>query len=524
MAKLYPEEFYNSADWFVDRHVREGRGDNICAYTDRGNYTYRDIQKMANKMANMFQKLDIRMGDRIIMIVLDTPWFYSTFWGAVKMGAVPVPSNTMLTSDDYEYYLNDSQARTLVVSSRLLPVIEGIEELRFLRDVIVVDDEGAFQPPYKQIYASASDEFQTAFTTKDDVAFWLYTSGTTGGPKGAVHSQSDMQYSADHYGKEIIQITEKDICYSAARLFFAYGIGNAMFFPMSVGAATVLNPDPPAPAHAFRLISSYKATLFFGVPTLFGQMLEYKLKQDKESGATADPKAPHELSTLRACPSAGEALPPDLYYKFKDRFGVEILDGPGSTEMLHIYVSNRIGDVRPGSSGKPVPGYDVKVVDDDGSELPVGEIGTLWAKGASSLRYYWRKREKTAGTVRGEWINTGDKYYKDADGYFWPSGRADDMLKVGGIWVSPLEVENCLREHASVMECAVIGAEDDKNLVKPKAFVVLKQGFAPSPELEKELKTWVLDRLAKFKYPRWIVFMDELPKTATGKIQRFKLR
>jgi len=519
MATLYPEEFYNSADWFVDRHVREGRGENICAYTDKGNYTYRDIQKMSNKMANMFKGMDIRMGDRIIMIVLDTPWFYSTFWGAVKMGGVPVPSSTMLTAKDYEYYLNDSQARTLVVSSRLLPVINEIEELRFLQDIVVVDDDGVFSAPYKQMYDAAPEEFQTVFTTADDVAFWLYTSGTTGGPKGAVHSQSDMQYSAEHYGQDILKITEKDICYSAARLFFAYGLGNAMFFPMSVGAATVLNPDPPAPAHVFRLISQYKATFFFGVPTLFGQMLIAQEKLDKEN-----PGAPHALGTLRACPSAGEALPPDLYAKFKARYGVEILDGPGSTEMLHIYLSNRIGAIKPGSSGQPVAGYEEKIMDDEGKELPDGEVGNLWIRGRSSLRYYWRKRDKTAATVIGDWINSGDKYYKDADGFFFPSGRADDMLKVGGIWVSPLEVENCLREHAAVMECAVVGANDEENLVKPKAFVVLKQGFAPSQELEKELKTWVLDRLAKFKYPRWVVFIDELPKTATGKIQRFKLR
>jgi benzoate-CoA ligase len=519
MAKLYPEEFYNSADWFLDRHIREGRGENICAYTDKGNYTYRDIQKMANKMANMFKNLDIRIGDRIIMIVLDTPWFYSTFWGATKMGAVPVPSSTMLTASDYEYYLNDSQARTLVVSSRLLPIVNEIEELRYLQHIIVVDDDGVFSSPYKQMYDAASEEFQTVFTTAEDTAFWLYTSGTTGGPKGAVHTMTDMQYSAEHYAKYILEITEKDICYSAARLFFAYGLGNAMVFPMSVGAATVLNPDPPAPAHVFRLVSTYKVSIFFGVPTLFGQMLIAQEKMDKEN-----PGAPHALQTLRLVVSAGELLPPDLYHKFTGRYGVEILDGPGSTEMFHIYLSNRIGAIKPGSSGQPVPGYEEKIMDDDWNELPVGEVGNLWIRGRSSLRYYWRKRDKTYGTVIGDWINSGDKYYKDEDGFFFPSGRADDMLKVGGIWVSPLEVENCLRENPAVMECAVVGAMDEENLVKPKAFVVLNQGFAPSEALEKELKTWVLDRLAKFKYPRWIVFIDALPKTATGKIQRFKLR
>jgi len=297
-----------------------------------------------------------------------------------------------------------------------------------------------------------------------------------------------------------------------------------MYFPMSVGAAAILSPTPPNPATVFKYLEKYRPTVFFGIPTLFGQMLEYQARLDHEDGVKPDPNSNHVFSSIRICVSAGEALPADIYYRWKKRFGVDILDGIGSTEMGHIFISNKPGEIRPGSTGKPVPGYEVKIVDDDGVEVPQGEIGTLMVKGDSAAQFYWRKREKSRQTMLGEWVNTGDKYYIDEDGFYWAGGRSDDMLKVGGIWVSPIEVESCLVEHPAVLECAVIGQADDKFLVKPKAYVVLRDNYKPSEEQAEELKKWVLDRLAKYKYPRWIEFVDLLPKSATGKIQRFKLR
>jgi 4-hydroxybenzoate-CoA ligase len=365
---------------------------------------------------------------------------------------------------------------------------------------------------------------KTEHTTKDDVGFWLYSSGSTGSPKGAIHSQYDMVVTSKAYAQGILGITEDDICFSAARLFFSYGLGNGMYFPLSVGGAAVLNSQAPTPEGVFKHLVTFRPTIFFGVPTLYGQMLDYKERQDRESGVKADADGNHEFSSVRVCVSAGEALPTDIYYRWKKRFGIDIIDGIGSTEVLHIFVSNRPGEVKPGSTGKPVPGYELKIVDDEGMEVPKGEIGTLLVKGDSAAQQYWRKREKSRHTMVGEWINTGDKYYVDDEGYYWCAGRADDMLKVGGIWVSPVEVENCLGQHPAVFECAIVGYPDEKGLTKPKAFVVLREGYAASPELEEELKKWVLARLAKFKYPRWIAFIDQLPKSTTGKIQRFKLR
>jgi 4-hydroxybenzoate-CoA ligase len=496
----------------------------VAIYTEHRNYTYNDVQKMTNKTANALRELGVHVDDRVMILMLDVPQFYAMFWGAVKIGAVPIPLNTMLPREDYEYYLNDSRARVLVVSEEITSVVSQIRgDLFYLRDLIVVSEKEGAHIPFRQKYRHAPSTIKTEFTTKDDVCFWLYSSGSTGSPKGAIHSQYDMVVTSKGFGQEVLRLTEDDICFSAARLFFAYGLGNGMYLPMSVGASAVLNPHPPTPENVFRNLERFRPTIFFGVPTLYGQMLEYKMKQDKEMGMKPDPNANHELSSVRICMSSGEALPTDIYYRWKKRFGIDIVDAIGSTEMLHVFLSNRSGEVRPGSTGKPVPGYELKLVDDQGAEVPQGEIGTLLVKGDSAAQQYWRKREKTRLTMQGEWINTGDKYYVDKEGYYWCAGRGDDMLKVGGIWVSPLEVENCLGQHPAVREVAVVGQKDEKRLVKPKAFVVLRDGYSPSDELAQELKNWVLERLAKYKYPRWVEFVPELPKSATGKIQRFKL-
>jgi 4-hydroxybenzoate-CoA ligase len=519
------QNFFNATDYFIDRNIRQGRGNKVAIYTDFRNYTYNDISKMINKTANALRELGVRVDDRIMILMLDVPQFLAMFYGAIKIGAVPIPVNTMLTPEDYEYYLNDSRARLLVISEPLRPIVREIKgDLLYLRDLIsITEKEGAFIP-FKQKYRHASVTHKTEFTTKDDVGFWLYSSGSTGSPKGAIHSQYDMVTVSESFGQGVLKLTENDILFSAARLFFAYGLGNSGYLPFSVGGSVILNSDPPKPEGVFNTIKKFSPTVFFGIPTLYGQMLEYKEKEDKEKGITPDPNSNHEFSSVRICVSAGEALPPDIYYRWKKRYGIDIIDGIGSTEMLHIFISNQPGQVKPGATGKPVPGYEVKLVDDDGQDVPKGEIGLLLVKGESSAQQYWRKREKTRATMQGEWVNTGDKYYMDDEGYYWCAGRGDDMLKVGGIWVSPVEVENCIMEHPAVFEVAVVGMNDEKGLTKPKAFVVLKDGQKPSKELEKEIQQWVLDKMAKYKYPRWVEFVKELPKSSTGKIQRFKLR
>ena len=352
------KDFFNAADYFVDRNIRQGRGHKIAIYTEHRNYTYNDIQKMVNKTANAMLDLGLRVEDRIMILMLDVPQFYAIFWAAIKIGAVPIPVNTMLTPEDYEYYLNDSRARVLALSEEFLPVVHQIQgDLHYLRDLIVISEKEGARPPFRQKYKRAPSIVKPAYTTRDDVGFWLYSSGSTGSPKGAIHSQYDMVVTSQSYAQGVLRLREDDICFSAARLFFAYGLGNGMYFPMSVGASAVLNPGRPSPEIIFHYLERFRPTVFFGVPTLYGQMLEYKAHQDRERGTRPDPNENHELSSVRICVSAGEALPTEIYHRWKQRFGVDILDGIGSTEMLQIFLSNRSGDVKPGSTGKPVPGY-----------------------------------------------------------------------------------------------------------------------------------------------------------------------
>jgi benzoate-CoA ligase family protein len=512
-SETLPQEF-NVATWFVDRNVAEGRGHRPAFFYDDRVLTYADVQDLANRTGNALRELGVGMEDRVWMCCLDAPEFLGTFWGAIKIGAIPIPSNTLLRTADYVYFLRDSRAKAAVVSAALMGEVgPALGQSPWLRHVLVAGGPAGPHQSWEEQVAKASARLEAAPTSRDDAAFWMYSSGSTGFPKGAVHLHHDMVVCQETYAKQVVGYRESDRVYSAAKLFFAYGLGNAGYFPMGVGAQSVLYPGRPTPDTVFEILTKHRPTLFFGIPTLYASMLAVK-----------DADTRYDLSSLRLCVSAGEALPDELYKRWQDRFGVEIIDGIGTTEILHIFLSNRPGAARPGSTGKPVPGYEAIVVDDAGQPVPQGEIGNLRVKGDSTMAYYWNKHDKTKDTLFGPWIQTGDKYYQDQDGYFWYAGRADDMLKVGGIWVSPVEVENTLIKHAAVLEAAVVGAEDTDRLVKPKAFVVLKDPAAAAPALADELKTFVKDKIAPYKYPRWIEFVVELPKTATGKIQRFKLR
>ncbi|MBI3089070.1 MAG: benzoate-CoA ligase family protein [Candidatus Tectomicrobia bacterium] len=507
-----PEQF-NAAVPLLDEHVAQGRGDRVAVYYQDATYTYRDLQRLANRTGNALRRLGLVMEQRVLMLVLDCPEFVASFLGAIKIGAIPIPANTIMRSQDYEYFLTDSRAQALIVSREVYPEVKPVlARSPFLKHVIVIGDAPDGHLSFQALIENESDELQPAPTHRDDMAFWLYSSGSTGFPKGVVHLQHDMHHCCVTAGRLLYDIRADDIVFSVPKLFFAYGLGNALFHPFSIGGASVFWPARPLPQDMFKVIDRYKPTVFFSVPTMYAMMLQVK------------DAAQYDLGSLRTCFSAGEALPPELYRRWKERFGLEIVDGIGSTEALHLFISNQPGSVKLGASGKLVPGYRARIADDQGNEAPRGEVGNLWICGDSTAPYYWNRHEKTKTTMIGEWIITGDKYYLDEEGYFVFCGRSDDMLKVGGIWVSPIEIENALLEHPSVLECAVIGQEDDNKLIKPKAYVVLKEGFQPQPDAGKQYTEHLRERLAPYKYPRSYEFVKDLPKTATGKIQRYKLR
>ncbi len=504
---------YNAAHDLIERNLAAGRGDKLAYIDDKGQYTYAQLAERVNKAANMLVAMGLRQEDRIMVCLLDSIDFPAVFLGAIKAGIVPIATNTLLTATDYDYMLGDSRARALFVSEALWPQFSAIVGKQPHLQHIVTSGEHDFgHPRLVNLLGKQGGEFTAAPTTSDDPCFWLYSSGSTGSPKGTVHLHSHLIYTAELYARPTIGITEHDVVFSAAKLFFAYGLGNGLTFPLAVGATAILMAERPTPASVFERLKQHRPTIFYGVPTLYAAML-------------ASPELPtRDDLAIRVCTSAGEALPADIGKRWTERFGVEILDGIGSTEMLHIFLSNRRGEARYGTTGKAVPGYHLRLVNEAGNEVAPGELGELQISGPTSALMYWNNRTKTKDTFQGPWTRSGDKYVMDGDGYYTYSGRSDDMLKVSGIYVSPFEVEAALMTHEAVLEAAVVGATDDDGLIKPKAYIVLKPGLKEHDGLYEELKTHVKSRLAPYKYPRWIEVRHELPKTATGKIQRFKLR
>ena len=456
---------YNAADDLLGRNLDAGRGGKVAICDDQGEYTYGEVAERVNRFANVLGGFGAGMESRAFVALYDTVDFPSVFLGCIKAGVVPIAANTLLTTADYEFMLSDSRASTLIVSAGLLPAFQPLlANAPHLKQVIVSGGGDAAlaagQLRLADLIAQASPEFTAAPTTADDICFWLYSSGSTGKPKGTVHIHSSLILTAELYAKAVLGIAEDDVVFSAAKLFFAYGLGNGLTFPFSVGATAVLMAERPTPASVGRVLRKYRPSIFYGVPTLYAAML-----------ASPDLPTRDELPRLRRCTSAGEALPADIGRRWQEHTGIDILDGIGSTEMLHIFLSNRPGDVRYGSTGKPVPGYDIRLVDEAGQAAVRGNLGELQVNGPSAAIMYWNNREKSLATFQGPWTRCGDKYLEDEEGYFIYCGRSDDMLKVSGIYVSPFEVEGALMTHAAVLEAAVVGVDDEQQLIKPKAFV-----------------------------------------------------
>ncbi len=505
-------EWYN-ASLIVDRNLEAGREDKVAIYSD-DEVSYGELARRINRFGRALrEELGVRQEDRVLLVLDDTPSFPTAFFAAMRIGAIPVPVNTLVGADEYRFYVEDSRARIVVADEKFYDkvrnALSGVEEPV---DLVLTNgrEEGAYI--LEDLLEAGDDELSPAVTHKDDAAFWLYSSGSTGNPKGVVHLHHDIDYTCETYARHVLEIEKSDRTFSTTKLFHAYGFGNGMSFPYWAGASSVLLPGKPTPEAVLETIKRFEPTLFFSAPTLYNAILNYPHAGD------------YELPSIRYGVSAAEALPAHVWRRWKERFGITILDGIGSTEMLHIFISNTPDELKPGSSGKPVPGYEIRIFDEE--EYPVeepGEAGYLSVKGDSAAAYYWRNHEKTKETIKGEWLFAGDWYRVDEDGFYWYEGRADDMIKVSGLWVSPVEVENTLGDHEAVLEVAAVGV-DIEGLTRIKAYVVLREDHEGSDELVEELQEWSKENLKRYQYPHIVEFIEELPKTTTGKIQRFKLR
>jgi benzoate-CoA ligase family protein len=514
------------ADYFLYHNLEEGRESKVCLYFEDQTYTYGDAARMSNRVGNALRDAGVGIEDRVLIVMPDCPEFVWAWFGAARIGAVITMVNPLLPADDYRYYLEYTRARAAIVhESFITPFAEAAQDANYLRAALVVRNEDAvdeyqIDPHLSRVkFLSFSESVsaqpvvcRAADTHRDDIAIWLFTSGSTGHPKGAVHLQHDLPYNTEVFAKRAMGVSESDLTVSVPKLFFGYATGTNLLFPFAVGGATALFAERSTPEKMFEVIERYRPTILTTVPTMINAMLN-----------TEDASA-RDLASLRFCYSAGEALPVEIYHRWKETFGVEICDGIGSAEMFHIYITNRPGDVKPGTLGRIVAGYEARIVDAKGKEVPTNEMGTLRIKGDSAALCYWNVHEKSKETFAGDWCTSGDQFHVDEDGYYWYHGRTDDMLKVGGVFVAPAEIENCLLQHEAVMECAVVGHDGGDGLVKPKAFVVLREGHEPNEGVADQLKQFVKSRIALYKYPRWIEFADSLPKNDRGKIDRKLLK